>query len=475
MRALFLRHEGYIGAMGAFLSTYGPAKKRSNSYCKCTFDVVYCLFDTVIIVENFTLAHQNQNKGSPTVGVLDRFPGRLVPFPLLADPQNYDPDIVDLTRTDKSMLNYWLDLLDNNLNSLVDMAVKSRSSSIAAEQQYQQQSEPKKELLEKIDRFKTLFRQHIGALRVEPACYGTLTLRGLLSLREQCLHEVGLPDIFASVKRRENEAAMQALPTLIQKFEKKPTVDGQQIQSLLHGILAGNMFDVCFIFPIFPCYIYIYILYIYYYTLMYISRDKWGSTPILELVRQNKLDFHTAKRVIGRPPQFNNTDKFCERLMKQPYKKAIIFVDNSGADFVLGILPFARYLLTQDTRVVLAANSEPALNDITADDLENILDQCLSLDEVLGAAWTNGRLSAVGSGSSSPCLDLGRVSEKCAREAHDADLVVLEGMGRAIHTNFRSMFRCDSLKIAVVKNEAIAKLIGCQLYDGICLFHPSDL
>jgi type II pantothenate kinase len=175
--------------------------------------------------------------GSPTVGVLDRFPGRLVPFPLLADPHNYDPDIVDLTRTDKSMLNYWLDLLDTNLNGLVDMAIKSQPVEPPEQQ-------PTKELLEKIDEFKTLFRRHIGALRVEPAAYGTLTLRGLLSLREQCLHEVGLPDIFASVKRRENEAALQALPTLIQKLNGKSVDECQQIQSLVHGVLAGNMFDV---------------------------------------------------------------------------------------------------------------------------------------------------------------------------------------------------------------------------------------
>jgi type II pantothenate kinase len=148
-------------------------------------------------------------------------------------------------------------------------------------------------------------------------------------------------------------------------------------------------------------------------------------------------------------------------------------VDNSGADFVLGILPFTRYLLSKGTSVILAANSEPALNDITAADLRNILSKCSSLDETLSHAVSDGQLITVGTGSSSPCLDLRRVSEECAEAAQDADLVILEGMGRAVHTNFRSLFRCDSLKIAVVKNEAIAKLIGCQLYDGICLFQPA--
>jgi type II pantothenate kinase len=43
----------------------------------------------------------------------------------------------------------------------------------------------------------------------------------------------------------------------------------------------------------------------------------------------------------------------------------VIFVDNSGADVVLGILPFARQLIKMGARITLAANTYPALNDIT--------------------------------------------------------------------------------------------------------------
>jgi hypothetical protein len=35
----------------------------------------------------------------------------------------------------------------------------------------------------------------------------------------------------------------------------------------------------------------------------------------------------------------------------QPYKRALLFVDNSGADVVLGMLPLARELLRHGTEV----------------------------------------------------------------------------------------------------------------------------
>lgn len=38
----------------------------------------------------------------------------------------------------------------------------------------------------------------------------------------------------------------------------------------------------------------------------------------------------------------------------------------------------------------------------------------------------------------------------------DCDLVVVEGMGRAVHTNLLTPLTCDSLKLAVIKNRWLA-------------------
>ncbi|KAL9262285.1 Damage-control phosphatase-like protein [Drosera capensis] len=52
---------------------------------------------------------------------------------------------------------------------------------------------------------------------------------------------------------------------------------------------------------------------------------------------------------------------------------AIIFVDNSGADIILGVLPFARELLRRGTQVVLAANDLPSINDVIYPELIEII------------------------------------------------------------------------------------------------------
>lgn len=54
-------------------------------------------------------------------------------------------------------------------------------------------------------------------------------------------------------------------------------------------------------------------------------------------------------------------------------------------------------------------------------------------------------------------------------------LQVIEGMGRAIHTNLRTRFKCDTLKLAMIKTERLAvKLFGGQLYDCMCSFQAGN-
>lgn len=94
------------------------------------------------------------------------------------------------------------------------------------------------------------------------------------------------------------------------------------------------------------------------------------------MLKKGELDFNTAKvgcwsgyswqAKIGHNEELNNAEEFKERILSGPvYHKCLIFVDNSGADVIFGIIPFARYLLAKGTRIVLAANSNPSVNDIT--------------------------------------------------------------------------------------------------------------
>ena len=55
------------------------------------------------------------------------------------------------------------------------------------------------------------------------------------------------------------------------------------------------------------------------------------------------------------------------------------------------------------------------------------------------------------------------LSEKIKEQG--ADLIVLEGMGRAVHTNFYASFAGDCLKVAILKNRWLAKRLGGDMFS----------
>jgi len=57
-------------------------------------------------------------------------------------------------------------------------------------------------------------------------------------------------------------------------------------------------------------------------------------------------------------------------------------------------------------KVVLCANSRPALNDVTYNELTILAKRVADISEDISAALTEGRLLVMESGQGSPCLDL---------------------------------------------------------------------
>ncbi len=146
------------------------------------------------------------------------------------------------------------------------------------------------------------------------------------------------------------------------------------------------------------------------------------------------------------------------------YKSVCIFIDNSGFDVVLGVMPLViEFLKNSNTKVLLCANTKPAINDITYAELLLVIKKACALNETLKHAfYVSKHLIIMETGSSSPCLDLSRINVDLAKliVANRVDLVIIEGMGRAIHTNFYAKFKCDCLKVAVLKNQWLAERFG---------------
>ena len=136
------------------------------------------------------------------------------------------------------------------------------------------------------------------------------------------------------------------------------------------------------------------------------------------------------------------------------------------------MIPFMRELLKRGTEVVLAVNSVPSINDITVPEMQSIMEHACDIDSILCAYYKLGKWRLISSGNDLPVIDLRYVSEAVASEAADADLVVLEGMGRGIETNLYAKFTVESLKLAMIKHEEVATCLGGRLYDCVCQYYP---
>ena len=136
------------------------------------------------------------------------------------------------------------------------------------------------------------------------------------------------------------------------------------------------------------------------------------------------------------------------------------------------IVPFVRELAGRGTRIVLAANEGPALNDITIAETRALLAQLGRIDDQLGGQLADGQIRAVSSGGRIPMIDLADVPDELNEAARGADLVILEGMGRAVESNYDAELVVDTLRLALLKDEEVAARIGGRLYDCVCKYTP---
>ena len=297
-------------------------------------------------------------------------------------------------------------------------------------------------------RFAARFTAELAALEDPPAeveAKDPLCCLKLCALRDRLLREEGFHDCFKAVKAAENAKALQLLPPLLAELDALPT-DGERLRALVEGVFAGNIFDL-------------------------------GAANTAAMFAAGGLDFRaTRAKLQARPWSYDDFDALAARWAGPPHASAVMFVDNSGADVVLGMMPLARELARRGTRVVLAANSVPSINDVTAEELAAMLPIAAASDPVIRDAVADGRLRVIASGSDLPVIDLSRLSPVLCEAVKDAELVILEGMGRAIESNLRAAFKVDALCLGMVKHaEVAAALGGGPLFGCVCRFQPAPL
>ena len=352
------------------------------------------------------------------------------PFPPLADPAGYEPVGLDL-RADVDVRAPWLDVFRTHFVSLLTeyrreaaergadaAATEATACGVAHE-----------------------FRQWLAAADGDVNLPGSGNVLDLCKVRERFLREAGIADPYRLAKREAAEGALRLLPARLAELDA--LAGDAQATEVIRGVFAGNVFDL-------------------------------GAAATVERFAGKAVDFSAVvDELKPRPWLVDELDGWLERLQGPVHRHAVLFVDNAGPDVLLGMLPLGRFLLQRGTRVTLAANTTPSLNDVTHDELVDQLKAVAGFDAVVRDALASGQLAALPSGCGTPLIDLSHVSRPLAEASADADLVVLEGMGRSLESNFDAVFSCDCLRLAMLKDTLFAgPLLGGELYDLICRFAP---
>lgn len=407
-QALFLRHEGYLGAIGAFVS-FPKSKINGTSTWS----------ENVALSSGFPVNKDKRSASPFDTFQLDRIKLVFDTCPLLANPSSYEADLIDLA-IDEDSREYWLDLFENGIDVVVKQVVSTDSTDDARSRGEQ---------------FKSQFLGTLKSLRSSPHAYGELTIRSLLDMREQHLLALSFFDPFLNIKQTETEGALAVLPKRLNHIDSLSGAE-KHIE-IIEGLIAGNVFD-------------------------------WGARESVKYLDGGPFGLEEARNKIQQRPWLKDDfDKWCSRMERGTPSLIVLLVDNSGVDIVLGILPFVRDLLQRGAKVILGANSYPAINDVTHTELLEICARVGEISPVIKNSLLDSTLTVMETGSNSPCIDLRRIESRFANAIRDADMIIIEGMGRSIITNYDADFKCESLRFAVIKNPWVAKRLGGELFNVV--------
>ena len=348
-------------------------------------------------------------------------------FTLLADSAAYRPCTQNMLE-DVEFRHYWLKHFVEHFELMAALALNVYGPSAA----------------HNISAARRELAAEMNSLAAQPDRYGELDLQMLGAVRQKCLSRNHIPDPFLLTKQRENNAMLPLYPRVIAELDGY-TDAAKALKLLVEGAFAGNIFDL-------------------------------GATATTKLYAHESPDFFKVRSALDgkRPWLVDQLDAFSQRLLQGPaYRKALVFVDNAGSDFILGMMPLIRFLARRGTRVCILANETPSLNDMTIAETRELLSRLAQLDPILKLLLDTGTITAESSGGGTPLIDLRSVSAECNQQAADADLLIFEGMGRALESNYHAAFKVDTVKLCMIKEEIIADRHHGKVFDVVFRYDPA--
>jgi len=345
------------------------------------------------------------------------------PFIKLRDPKTYVACRWDM-REDIEGRTYWIDFFKKHVHTILRLGIEVALA--AGESQASAEARAKGCLAEFIPFF--------DDLNADPGRAGRrVTILTLDEDRDRILRKHGFVDAFQLLKKNENEGVINLLPKVCRGLDAMPAEE--QFRAVIEGVFAGNIFDM-------------------------------GAAGSAQLLLEGKLDFFsTRKKLPERPWRVDDFDAFAAKA-QAGWRKVVFFVDNAGSDFCLGAVPMMRWLCQQGSEVILAANERPTLNDMTVHDVRAWWPRLIEVEPSLATL----PITIISTGTGEPLIDLSEVSDELNHASADADLVILEGMGRGVESNLDAEFNCDAANLAMIKDYLIAKRLNGKLYDVVCRF-----
>ncbi|MHC4443365.1 MAG: ARMT1-like domain-containing protein [Planctomycetota bacterium] len=346
----------------------------------------------------------------------------------LADPAGYHPFSWNYADHSEDFL-YWLNLFANFTTHIESQLRRDGLLNADNESDWRE--------------FCAEYDAGIAARRENPSRFGKIDTVTLGRFRQSLLQKFGFNDPYSVLKNYENDTAVNIYPDVIERIDR--TSQSSRWELLFRGLFAGNIFDM-------------------------------GSPKTIAMYKRGQIDFVSAlEKVPARPWFVDHLQAMCTVLeSSKRWGQVLFFVDNAGPDIILGVVPLVRELARRGTRVVMAANCRPALNDITIEELNRVLQELCPCDPMMADLLNNRQITTIDSGGDIPLIDLCRVSEECNAAAAESDLIVLEGMGRGVESNWDQKFKCDVWRLALIKDLTVAKWLGAQLFDVICRFDPTE-
>jgi type II pantothenate kinase len=281
----------------------------------------------------------------------------------------------------------------------------------------------------------------LADLETDAAATGVRTIHEVTLLRDHLMRSHGLIDPYQGIKAREARrllpAAAAATARAWEWGGRSGSLDG--LASVLAGLLAGNLFDL-------------------------------GSAMTQKAFRDGALDVAGERERFEKhaADHLKTMDADALELLRadpRPLEgevegRVLLFADNAGADFLLGVLPAALFWARR-WEVCVVVNSLPVSSDIAIEEARALLSLLNSTsDSVVDQAVRAGRLRLVESGTGSPGIDFRFVGETLNQVADGASWILLDGQGRAVETNWETRFRCPVLRVAAIKDALVAREIG---------------